>query len=210
MFETRHAGKIYVLSGGLWYEVEPTFAEEITRQVGLIPELDPKALPLPAAQVGEREDQYVQRPILASAIGMHVEVLDRKLIRCAGAPTDIEACDLLTELGQFIHVKRRTRSATLSHLFAQGTTSAEAFVSDISFRQALRAGMAGSPCASLDLVPDQQPTTANYGVVYAVVTGSPGPLAQTLPFLSRVNLSHAFRRLRSWGYDVSLARIDET
>lgn len=212
VFEARHAGKIYVLSGGLWYEVEPTFAEEVNRQVGLIPELHRNTLPLPPAHVGEHEDRYLQRaaPILAAAVGMHVEVLDRRLIRCAGAPTDIEVCDLLTELGQFIHVKRRTRSSTLSHLFAQGTASAEAFVSDMTFRQALRAEMAGSPCASVDLVPDQQPTTTNYGVVYAVVTGTPGPLGQTLPFLSRVNLSHAFRRLRSWGYDVSLARIDET
>jgi uncharacterized protein (TIGR04141 family) len=212
VFETGFAGNLYVLSGGLWYQIEPNFADEVTRQVELIPELDTNELPLPAAHPGEREDQYVERaaPALSAGLGVHVEVLDRKLVRCAGAASDIEVCDLLTELGQFIHVKRRTRSSTLSHLFAQGTTSAEAFVSDPSFRQAARARIKGSPCATPDLFPDHQPRTADYGVVYAIVTPATGPLAQSLPFLSRVNLSHAYRRLRSWGYDVFLARIDET
>lgn len=212
VFETGLGGKLYVLSGGLWYQVEPTFADEITRQVRLIPELDTNELPLPAAHAGEREDQYVERaaPELSAVLGVHVEVLDRKLVRCAGAASDIEVCDLLTELGQFIHVKRRTRSSTLSHLFAQGTTSAEAFVSDPSFRQAARKRIQGSPCATPDLLPDHQPRTADYGVVYAIVTPATGPLARSLPFLSQVNLSHAYRRLRSWGYNVFLARIDET
>lgn len=211
VFETKLAGKMYVLSGGLWYQIEPTFADEITRQVDLIPELPRTELPLPVAHQGEREDQYVARaaPELSQQLGVHVEVLDRKLVRCAGAASDIEVCDLFTELGQFIHVKRRTRSSTLSHLFAQGTTSAEAFVSDPSFRAGTRVRIAGSPCATMELLPDQQPKTADYSVVYAVVTPSTGPLVQSLPFLSRVNLSHAFRRLRSWGYDVAVARIDE-
>lgn len=212
VFETRLAGKLYVLSGGLWYQIEPTFADEITRQVELIPELSATELPLPAAHVGEREDQYVERaaPELSAQMGVHVDVLDRKLVRCAGAATDVEVCDLLTELGQFIHVKRRTRSSTLSHLFAQGTTSAEAFVSDPTFRQATRARLAGSPCATTDLLPDQQPRTSDYSVVYAIVTPAGGPLVRSLPFLSRVNLSHSFRRLRSWGYGAAVARIDET
>lgn len=212
VFETSLAGKLYVLSAGLWYQIEPTFADEITRQVRLIPELDGAALPLPAAHVGEHEDVYLERaaPVLASSMGVHVEVMDQKLVRAAGAASDIEVCDLFTELGQFVHVKRRTRSSTLSHLFAQGTASAEAFVSDPIFRRAARLRIAGSPCATLELLPDQQPVTSNYGVVYAVVTPAAGPLVESLPFLSRVNLSHAFRRLRSWGYEVAVARISES
>lgn len=211
VFEAKLAGKLYVLSAGLWYQIEPTFAEEITRQVRLIPELDNAALPLPAAHVGEHEEVYLERaaPLVAASMGVHVEVMDQKLVRAAGAASDIEVCDLFTELGQFLHVKRRTRSSTLSHLFAQGTASAEAFVSDPIFRQGARARIAGSPCATVELLPDEQPVTSKYGVVYAVVTPAPGPLVDSLPFLSRVNLSHAFRRLRSWGYDVAVARINE-
>lgn len=211
VFETVFAGNIYVLSGGLWYEIERTYADEVARQVHLIPELPASDLCLPVAEEGEYEGDYVQRaaPIMTAGLGVHVEVLDRKLVRCAGASSDIEVCDLLTELGQFIHVKRRTRSSTLSHLFAQGTTSAEAFVGDPTFRQAARARIPGSPCASQGILPDTAPKTSNYSVIYAIVAPGAGPLADALPFLSRVNLSSAFRRLRSWGYEVALVRVDE-
>lgn len=43
----------------------------------------------------------------------------------------------------------------------------------------------------------------------AIMTPATGPLVRSLPFLSRVYLSHAFRRLRRWDYEVSVARIDE-
>lgn len=191
VFEMAFAGKLFVLSGGLWYEVEPTFADEVARQVRLIPEVAAAELHLPVAHRGEREDEYIGRaaPAMAAELGVHVEVLDQKLVRCLGAASDIEVCDLLTELGHFIHVKKRTRSSTLSHLFAQGTTSAEAFVSDPSFRRAARARIQGSPCATEQLLPDSQPSTGDYSVVYAIVTPATGPLAESLPFLSRVNLS---------------------
>ena len=33
-------------------------------------------------------------------------LLDRKLVRCRGAATLIEACDLVSETGELIHVKK--------------------------------------------------------------------------------------------------------
>ena len=43
----------------------------------------------------------------------------KKLFRVEETRSDIEACDLFSKSKQFIHVKFKTRSSLLSHLFAQ-------------------------------------------------------------------------------------------
>jgi Family of unknown function (DUF6119) len=44
-----------------------------------------------------------------------------------GGRSSIEICDLLSSEKAFVHVKAKTKSSTLSHLFAQGLNSAQAF-----------------------------------------------------------------------------------
>lgn len=211
VFQTAFAGKLYALSSGQYYEVEPTFAAEIAAQVASIAELAASDLGMPAAQSGETEPDYLERatPAMADALGAPVALMDRKLVRAADAATDIEVCDVFTSARHFIHVKRRTRSSTLSHLFAQGTGSAQAFVSDRTFRELARAAIADSACGTEHFFPNDQPTARDYTVVYAIVTAGQGPLGMQLPFLSQVTLSQATRQLRGWGYEVAIARIQQ-
>ena len=81
-------------------------------------------LKLPDAGPGESEGTYNKSVQKAT----NLILLDKKCSRTMGS--EIEVCDLFSPQKQFIHVKRKTRSATLSHLFSQGVISADCFLSD--------------------------------------------------------------------------------
>jgi uncharacterized protein (TIGR04141 family) len=55
-------------------------------------------------------------------------------VKVKGKTTPIEICDLLSEEGRFIHVKRKLSSSSLSHLFAQGYVSAELLQENSEYR----------------------------------------------------------------------------
>ena len=66
-------------------------------------------------------------------------LLDKMLIKSTQTTSPIEVCDLLTSDSQFIHVKhRKGNSAGLSHLFAQGSVSADLILGDKEFRKSIR------------------------------------------------------------------------
>src|SRR5262249_29442702 len=126
VFETELDGRLYLLSEGEWFEVEPDFATQVTTDVMQIPRVD---LGLPAARKGEQEGAYNQR----AAEQCNLALLDRRTFRFGGSP--FEVADLLTADRHLIHVKRKTQSATLSHLFMQGRVSAEALKVDFAIRR---------------------------------------------------------------------------
>lgn len=114
----------------------------------------------------------------------------------------LEFCDLYTRNLEIIHIKRYGGSSVLSHLFSQGLVSGETFRRDEGFRR------------SVDrLLPQTHKLRAAVGnvdasrfeVVFGIVSKSPRPL--NLPFFSKVNLRNAERRLSSYGYRVSLLKI---
>jgi uncharacterized protein (TIGR04141 family) len=93
-------------------------------------------------------------------------------------------------------------TSVLSHLFAQGLVSGELFAGDAEFRKKLN-----------DELPDShklidaalRPNPQDYEIVYAVISESPGRL--DIPFFSKVNLRNARRRLRTFGYQVSVKKV---
>lgn len=121
VFETELDGHLYLLSEGEWFVVEHDFAAEVTAGVASIPAID---LHLPTSRRGEQESVYNTRA--ADECGL--ALLDRKTFKFGGSP--IEVGDLVSPAGHLIHVKRKTQSSTLSHLFAQGRVSAEALKVD--------------------------------------------------------------------------------
>jgi uncharacterized protein (TIGR04141 family) len=197
----------YVLSGGDWFEVDKTFVAKTAHDIGAIP-VSQLAFPPSPHRQEERAYLIDALPTLAASEGMRFALLDRELVVCAGAPSQMEVCDLLSEVGHFIHVKRRTASATLSHLFAQGTGSATAFINDQSFRHGARAKLPADWDAAA-LFPDEPPDAHNYAVVYAVIAPGQQPLAEILPFLSQISLINAARALRTMGLPLELAHIEE-
>ena len=151
---------------------------------------------LPRYRPGEDEATYNTR---AAAQPDHV-LLDKQLLRLPGQ-TPFEPCDLLSAEGRFLHVKRKTGSATMSHVVTQALASTQLLRSTAEARDLLDAtlrGMTPVParlqdlrdhCASFDSRPS--------GEVLVVIIGSwrGSPDASQLPLLTRISLNSWIRQM---------------
>lgn len=204
VWETEQQNQLYALVDGRWFRIDKSFATRVRKYVKEIPA--PKN-PLPDAQAGEHEEAYNVR---VAAARNDLALLDQELVKPTDATTEIEVCDLLSTSRQFFHVKRKTRSATLSHLFSQGAVAAQAFLQDEKTRTDLAAILAkNKKNAFVPLVPKDRPTPSHYEIAYAVISkpkkGKPTPL----PFFSQLNLMQHSKLLRGLGFTVTLQRVNE-
>lgn len=195
--ETDLEGNSYLLSEGEWYVVAKTLSQSV--RMFMEPFADGSFL-LPAAKAGEEERFYNQR----AADEMSFVLADRQNVKPAGARTPMEFCDLLSPSKQIIHVKPRTSSSTLSHLFGQAFASAEAFLYDEEFRREVRDKLGNSASA---IVPLKQPKPQDYEIIFAIIGGPTKEWPHSLPFLSKLNFRNAVQRLRRLGYQVSLTHV---
>ncbi len=205
--EQKTATGMYVLIEGRWFEVSKTLAESVDTFISKI-ERAPLAL-LPSVQ-GEKEGDYNRR--LADADQSGRIRLDAKILNPEGAASGLEFCDVLTSTGVLIHVKRKSRSSTLSHLFAQGVVSATALIGDGQFRNKIRAKMLEAnrtPGVWDQVVPDssEAPDRGAYTVSYVVITNSTKTDNTWLPFFSRLNLMLQARALANLGIRYTLDRV---
>ena len=198
--ELRHPEHLFVLSGGTWYQIDTNFVERVTRAAE-VRSREPEFLP--PGRAGETEPDYNVRA--AQEDGLHL--LDGYLVRPDGARNPIEFCDLLDANRRIVHVKRRSRSSTLSHLFAQGLVSAEAFFRDATFRRALTERLREEAREdAARLIPDEQPDPRQWEVVYAVV-GAAWNAPRELPFFSQLHFKLAAERLENSSFRVSLRQV---
>jgi uncharacterized protein (TIGR04141 family) len=193
--EVEHDKTTYLLSSGKWYRVEKEFVATVNADIGglVIASMLPN-------YADKSEGAYNER--VASASGGKIALTDRKLIRVGG--TSVEFCDLYTSTQQMIHVKKYAGSSVLSHLFAQGSVAANAFLEDAKVRAAVNAILPASHRLS---VPADRPDPRTFEVIYAVISRSLKPIDKVLPFFSRLNLRNAARQLRAFGYMVALTKI---
>ena len=199
--EIPEGDKLFILSGGTWYQVEASFVQRVGQAA------THWARPadfLPAVHDGESEPHYNIR-----AAGHNgLRLFDGVLARPVGAASGVEFCDLLDGNNRMVHVKRRSRSSTLSHLFAQAVVSAETFLRDPTYRtnlcQQLRdRGREGD----VPLIPADRPATTEWEVVYAILGGDAADTPTSLPFFSQLNFKIAAERLDNVGFRVSLRLV---
>lgn len=206
--EQRVSGSLYALIEGRWFAI----ADSLVHQVeDYLRGLNLPSTSLPPAWSGETEADYNSRAASGNA---SLTLLDKRLITIPGAATAIEFSDLLDRDGSIIHVKRKSRSSTLSHLFAQGRVSAAA-LTEGSVRDLVRAALlAGNPGRDmtpwLDVIPSGSANLdrAASNITFAVVANSPAPGLDWLPFFSKLNLMQALRDLTQLGFTkVSITRV---
>lgn len=206
--EQRHGGLLYALIEGRWFAIADSLVKQVDTAIGAIPLA---SVALPEGFPGESEGDYNARAAAASA---DLTLLDKKLVAPDGSTTRIEFCDLLSTDGSVVHVKRKSRSSTLSHLFAQGHVSAEAMV-DSTLRDQVRSAIqsaAGTNDATgwLELVP---PSTESVDrdkvtITFAVIANSKATGVEWLPFFSRLTLMQTVRDLNRLGFaKVALVRV---
>ena len=194
--EIRDGDDVFLLTGGHWYRVAPSFVQRVDGDVGA---LQATAYELPSYRHRSEED-YNQA---VADRDQTVALMDRKNIRYGGGASQIEFCDLVVGPRTFLHVKRYGGSSVLSHLFAQGLVSATLFLQDPDFRRQVRSKLDPSFQGA---IPDTQPDARDYEIGFAIVSRVPGSLV--LPFFSKVNLRNAVRTLKGLGYRVTLTKIE--
>jgi uncharacterized protein (TIGR04141 family) len=195
--EIDDADKTYLLAGGKWYAIAAEFVAEVDASV--------RALIATTVDLPEYDD--VDEPAYNTRVAAEnpgYALMDRQNIRYGAAGSSIEFCDLFSNKMQLIHVKRGSSSKLLSHLFSQGAVSAELFAMEEGFRDLCRARL---PPSHRRFVPLARPAYETCEVVFAIITGTSKPLAEALPFFSRINLRSRAQRLRALGYRISLTKI---
>lgn len=194
--EVEHGGETFVISEGQWYRVSRDFLAEIEREIAQIPRSYAGILPNGG---GRSEKDYNERAARRSRGALHL--LDRDLVQVASRGP-VEICDLYDRSRTFIHVKKYGASSVLSHLFAQGTVSAELFAQNPTFRRAVWEKL---PPAYQWGDPAPAPAIGQFGVCFGIICRKGRGLDP--PVFSKVNLRKEARQLRQLGFDVSLAEI---
>jgi uncharacterized protein (TIGR04141 family) len=204
VYDVVKSSQRYILANGLWFEVDKDFAKEIEDYVRKIPE---SVLVLAPADDGEHEGDYTDRVCGGST---DLLLMDKKTIRPTNARTAIEVCDIFTADGQFVHIKPYKGSSTLSHLFSQGTISADLFQKDPGFRKKARTKIKSLKSSVAKMIPlSGDIDTGDYEIVYAIIkkATSVSPWQTSLPFFAQLNLRQAATLLRNRGYKVSVKHI---
>ncbi len=207
VWETTSGGRFYSLADGRWFEIEKKFAARVKKFISDLPN---STLKLPDAIVSESEEDYNERVANADP---QLFCLDRKLVKPLDAATSIEFCDLLSKGKHIVHVKKKTRSATLSHLFAQGSVSARAFLQDGTVRDQVIKHLNATPIKAgfASLIPSstKMPTANEYTITYAVIAKPNANWPISLPFFSQLNLMQHATLLQGLGFRVGLRLIEE-
>lgn len=185
----------YILRNGDWHEIKKSFIDRVDGQLSKL-EIDTIEMP-----VFKHDSETAYNESVAANLAGY-ELLDRKTVQFGGAYDKIEFCDLVRDGYDLIHVKVYKNSATLSHLFAQGSVAAETFIADEIFRTKLNDRL---PARIRLQDPAVQPKASDYRIVYAIVTTK--DLPQALPFFSRVTLKNAVATLGALGFSVAIAKI---
>lgn len=214
-FEHKIGDKVYVLFSGSWYEIDNNFMSRINAVLSQIPIstlVFPNVYTWTEVVDGKNKDKietegdYNER----AAREFSYYLLDKKLIKSNRTTTSIELCDLMTANKQYIHVKhRKGGSAGLSHLFAQGSVSAEILLGDKEFRKATRKVLKRVNDGLQDTVPLDKFKNEGVEVVFLILGEGSSTLKDNLPFFSKVNLSKAYENLSQRGFTVQVAGADK-
>jgi uncharacterized protein (TIGR04141 family) len=187
-------GRTYMISDGEVWRASASHIQDIDNLLAQRVLVNPPWLPryIP----GELEDAYNKR---AAAQPGHV-LLDKQLLTLPGQ-TPFEPCDVLSADGRFLHVKRKTGSATMSHVVTQALASTQLLRSSTDARDLLDAALRAvkpAPARLRDLRDhcasfESRPT----GEVHVVVIGSwrGQPSASQLPLLTRISLNSWIRQM---------------
>ncbi len=205
VFQAQQDGDTFVHTLGRWYRVAADFVQRVNDQLasGLIKTITKRNWLPDIHEVGQNaEGRYNERASNKTTRAL----LDKDNVHIPGE-SQIEVADLFSKDKEFIHVKRHTRSATLSHLFAQGTVSGRLFREYEAFRKKLRTKL---PTKLKSLIDPKSASVSGYTVVYAISAPAHYTLPDDLPFFSKVNLLQHSRELDRMGYGVKLYHIRET
>jgi uncharacterized protein (TIGR04141 family) len=208
--ELEHQDETYVLMDGTWWRIDGDFQARINERVADIP----MATWLPDFDPLEDEPDYNAR-VVEDAPAERA-LIDRTTARYEDEEGGVEPCDVFTRDRNFVHVKRMTGSAAMSHLFAQALVGARLFLSTREYRDYLRDKLAATPGLPA-LIPTARPVPGEHTVTLAIVSPDPRPTAGewphvglSVPFLARTFLFHVAGQIEEMDFRLEMARVPVT
>jgi uncharacterized protein (TIGR04141 family) len=201
-YQTELGNNIYVFALSKWYKVNKTYAEGL---IEYVKEIEESSLQFIDCSKGMDEGKY---NIALANSQTYYRLLDKNLIHTDLTRSQIEVCDVLSESLEFIHVKFRNSSATLSHLFAQGKIAAYALRKDKNFRKNLRKKFTEINLEK-DLIPieGREVQSNNYTITFALIEENRRSFVESLPFFSLLNFRLTAEELILLGYNVKVKKI---
>jgi uncharacterized protein (TIGR04141 family) len=199
-YEHRTNGDVLVLDRGLWFKVRRDEGKTVN---DFAASLEPSGLSLPDATRAEIEKTYNAR---VASERTDLKPLDRKLVEPISGESRIEICDLFSDQGHLIHVKRRKGgSFGLSHLFGQAFVS-----SDLLAREPRFAPQVRDQLGEWGRLIHDPPRAGDHHVVLAVILAaeSSGEGARALPFFSKVFMRQNIQALQTMGFQVHYDEIE--
>ena len=188
----------YILNGGKWFSLASDFIERTNKEFAQIAKSN---LMLPK-YTGGGEKTYNER--VAKNNSSTYALFDAKAISHGGGHGQVEVCDLLSIDKELIHVKIYGKSAVFSHLFSQGFVSGQLIQIDAEFRKKVKEKLKPPFSSLIDAA--KKPLQDEFTIIFAIISEHEGH-SLNLPFFSRVNLNHAHKVLKGFGYKVELLKI---
>ncbi|MBI2519511.1 MAG: TIGR04141 family sporadically distributed protein [Bdellovibrio sp.] len=111
----------YVLSDGEWYRLDKNHFTKTVKDLNTRVQINP----FPSFSISVHKDEAGYNKAVSAQFGHYL--FDRKL-QASSLGQEIEPCDVLCYLKDFLHIKRSKSSQSLSHLFNQGVVSNELIV----------------------------------------------------------------------------------
>ena len=213
--EVKETDNTYILFTGEWYSIDNNFMSRID---SILSNIEISSLTFPKVEVWEEIKDKKKKNKIESEDSYNKKaskdygyfLLDKRLVKSNKTTSPIELCDLLTNDGKFIHVKhRKGGSAGLSHLFAQGSVSAEILLGDRDFRAKSRELLRKFDKDLQKLIPLDGFKSSSIEIVYLILGEDSSTLVKNLPFFSKVNLSKAYESLSQRGFNVSIAGAEK-
>lgn len=201
-YETEYNGFRYAFTLSNWYRIDKSYFDEMYNYCKQFEESD---LDFPYAKLMESEGKYNER---FTKTNSDLILLDQKLVKSDIARSAIEVCDVFSNTKEFVHIKIRYSSATLSHLFSQGRISAYSLLKDRTYRKNLRSKI-NSEGLDKDLIPLESKDLRNsdFTITYALIEKKDRTFVDSLPFFSLVNFRLTSEELSVMGFNVKVKKI---
>ncbi|MBW3088263.1 TIGR04141 family sporadically distributed protein [Bifidobacterium sp. 82T24] len=223
-------GKNYCVTAGKWYEIAQDYVQQIEEEYRSIAPSDTAFIPYLKEYNSEEEAVSVyenntekklshearynyeaQKKLNESETEKRYLLMDRRLIPYgSGKNSREELCDILSDSGERIHIKRCSGSSAMSHLFNQGLVAAslevdgDGFIAVANEKIKEAANDYGLPAGEFLLPSHSGPgkhsiSKVIFGIVKERKTGKPN-----LPFFSKVALAAVRRQLKRMNLELQL------
>lgn len=203
-FETELNGFRYIFTSSHWYKVSKDYFDEIYDYCTQIEESESDFIDCIENPSGKYDEGFYNKQLSDS--NSNYILFDRNLVKSDVTRSSIEVCDIFNkDKKEFIHIKFRETSSTLSHLFSQGKVSSNSLQKDKTFRKNIRTILK----MDRDLIPieNREFNPNNYTITYAIIESESRKFVNSLPFFSLVNFRLTLEDLLSRGFNVRVKKI---